>query len=1347
MRIAFVDTLGLCYDGTTLDKRGLGGSESAVILLSKQLAKVGFDVTVFNDCTSDDTSPGVYDGVVYRPLGEVETCEGFDVLIGSRSVAAFASPEIRQRFKTFSYMPDFTSIQQKSRYKVLWMHDTFCDGDDLIEHLVLEGRINEIFTLSDFHLGYVTSCDHGRKRMYEVLKRHVFQTRNGIGNMNPGWVDVLQKDPNQFVYNSSLTKGMVPLVKEIWPRVKAQLPDAKLTVIGGFYRFREGHHPDQQEIDWRQMVAEYGHEINFTGVIPQQEISNILRTASFMIYPCAFPETFGISTLEALAHNVPIITCNFGAMEETAIDAASYKIPYSIEPNGLYPWISLEDQVNRFVDMTVRAYHDRYLHQQKMYACNAIKDVCGWDSVAKQWKQHLYHKLGEFLPLNEYKEVQAINHKVRSVFGRRFTNLEELQDPRNEQQRIGVITAVYNAENYIDKCIRSVAAQDYDNYTMYIIDDASTDNTVQVARETIASLPEELSWRFTLLENKHNVGAVANHFRVLDDLGTDDLYMLLDGDDWLVNDPNLFHYYNNLYREGAEFSYGSCWSLADNINLIAQPYPPEIRQARDYRNYRFNWNMPYTHLRTFHSKLVKDLCADDLKVNGRWPKAGGDTALFYYLIERADPDKVVAVARTTVVYNDLNPINDYKINGSEQTATAEAIIGKKPAPRKFSVVVPTMWRCQDVFKRALNYYIASDRVDDIVIINNDVDKMPQWPELSNPKVRMITRGSNIFCNPAWNLGARVARNDLLCFANDDIEFDPEVFNKVEPYVTPANGVTGMITGESHFNHPPSTDFSISIKQWVPGDNTHGFGQLFFIHKDNWEPIIDGLDLYYGDDFIFHNNLRRSRPNHLIYNFKFYSPFAQTTSDPEIRGNRLETELPIYLEWFNKPLSQVEPVKEPAPVEPERDKTIMIAIPCKNDIEADTFKSIYDLEIPKGYRASFQYFYGYAVDQVRNLIASWAQGHDYLFAVDHDVTFAPDTLKKLLSHDKPIVGGIYRQRNATEQHIEVYDLNCCRHDYSNLHDRGLVEVGGLGFGCVLVKSHVFADVGYPQFVYHQALDHAHTFSEDLDFCRKAREKGHSVWCDTSILCGHIGQYTFEIQHEQAEDETTKSLRALSQRDLLPEDHADYLYKMRAAGTKPKVIYDIGACVLHWTNVAKRIWPNSTYVAFDAMDHTKFLYDEAGMISVTGSPLYKEDGAEVTFYENTTFPGGNSIYRENTHYSPDADHLFPESGGVVKTTRTLDSLVAERNLPMPDLIKMDIQGAEMDALMGAQNVLSYCNDIILELQHVEYNKGAPHADQVIDYVKSLGFEMVSDGAFCNGGADGDFHFRRINTHRNQ
>jgi len=664
MKICFIDTLGLTYDGSTLTKRGLGGSESAVIRMAEELSKLGFIVTVFNDCESDDSMPGLYGRVLYRPIRLVSTADYYDICIVSRTIKP-----IEEQW----------SVVEKAKHVILWMHDTFCEGDNQIEYLVNMGKINEIFTLSDWHTAYVTNCDHGYRRNFEILKHKIFQTRNGISIL-PEWIDIKAKDPHHFVFNSSVTKGMIPLVTKIWPRIHHFLPEAKLTVIGGYYKFREGAAPDQQEQDYRKLVAEYP-EVNFTGIITQSEISDILRDATFLLYPSAFPETFGISTLEALAHNVVPITCRSGALEETALDIASYKMNYTVEKNWSVPWLNEEEQIEKFINLTFEAVNTPYLTQQKAYACNQVKDICTWDTVALQWKQHFYSVMGEFLPIEEYRKAQQINYKVCKTFGRRFRNLENLRIPSNNQKYIGIITAVYNAEEYIERCIRSVASQDYDNYLMYIVDDKSTDNTVAVAKQTIESLPHNLRNNFCVIQNEENKGAVANHYDVIKEYSLEeDFFIILDGDDWLVNDANIFHMYNNLYHDGAEFTYGSCYSVVDNIPLIAQPYPPEVKANKSYRKYLFNWNMPYTHLRTFSATLVEDLTEDDLKIGCYWPKAGGDTALFYYLIERADPDKVICVSDVVYNYNDANPINDYKINSIEQTTNASQILADKPSP-------------------------------------------------------------------------------------------------------------------------------------------------------------------------------------------------------------------------------------------------------------------------------------------------------------------------------------------------------------------------------------------------------------------------------------------------------------------------------------------------------------------------------------------------------------------------------------------------------------------------------------------------------------------------------------------
>lgn len=670
--IAIIDVIGLTYDGNTLSKRGLGGSESAVILMAKQLHKVGFEVTVFNSCVDKEASPGVYEGVVYHDLTSLDSPNSFkfDIVISSRTVIPFLEPNNWQYY--FDLNPQrFISIKQKAKLKVVWMHDTFLRGDEILEQMLTNGDIDEVFTLSDFHTTYVTNCDHGRRRLFEVMKNKVFQTRNGIVRYKHS-VNIKEKDPYLYVYNASVTKGMIPLVENMWERIKQQIPEAKLKIIGGYYRFRENAEPDEQEKKWRELVQKYENtnlDIEFLGIIKQSEIAEILARASFFLLPGAFPETFGISTLEAIAYNCTPITTRFGALEEIAIDLASYKIDYPVEPNGLFPLINRDTQQTDYINLVIAANNNRYLHQQKMYYCNIIKDICTWDTIALQWKQHFYKKLNLYLPRNDYKKVVTINSRVKQIFGTKFSNDESVYIPRNNQQRIVVVTPMYNCSNYIETCIQSVATQDYDNWIMIIIDDKSTDDSYNIAIKYQSD-------NIIVIKNTDNKGAIYNQVNtIVNYCFPDDIVMLVDGDDSLRNDNQIFHFYNNLYDGTTEFTYGSCWSMVDSIPLISQPYPDEVKQTKQYKKHLFNWNMPYTHLRTFKANLLNGV--DDINLtdeDGNWYKAGGDGALFYALLNNADPDKIKVVQDIVYNYNDTNPLNDYKVNSDEQTKNAVRIL-------------------------------------------------------------------------------------------------------------------------------------------------------------------------------------------------------------------------------------------------------------------------------------------------------------------------------------------------------------------------------------------------------------------------------------------------------------------------------------------------------------------------------------------------------------------------------------------------------------------------------------------------------------------------------------------------
>lgn len=424
------------------------------------------------------------------------------------------------------------------------------------------------------------------------------------------------------------------------------------------------------------------------------------------------------------------------------------------------------------------------------------------------------------------------------------------------------------------------------------------------------------------------------------------------------------------------------------------------------------------------------------------------------------------------------------------------------------------------------------------------------------------------------------------------------------------------------------------------------------------------------------------------------------------------------------------------------KKVLIAIPTNVGIEAETFKSIYDLEVPEGMETDFQFFYGYRIDQVRNLIVSWARDYDYVFFVDSDIVLPSNALTSLYEELKynntvKVATGIYIQRRE-ENIFELYkrnDLgghvnipaNEMAHYIAN--DR-LLTVSACGFGCALVDTGVFGATSYPWFDYRHAIDHVNTYSEDLYFCDKVYEAGYFIVAKTDVICEHIGKRKFVVPTPDK-----SHLDKIADKDLLPKDHVKYLKKLGREIEHPKVIYDIGACVGHWTRHAKDSFPKADIFLFDAaksvVNHMMSMVDSR-MARGCFNGLLSESRQQIMFYEDEENPGGNSYYKETTgHY----DKIEPE----LREAYSLDDVVEANNWPLPDLIKMDIQGAELDVIKGAPKCMSHVKHVILEAQSMDYNEGAPKAHEVIEYMLDNGF--ILESKFCEGAADADYHFKRV------
>ena len=198
-----------------------------------------------------------------------------------------------------------------------------------------------------------------------------------------------------------------------------------------------------------------------------------------------------------------------------------------------------------------------------------------------------------------------------------------------------IITTFYNAEEYIEKCIGSIMGQKFSDFKCYLIDDLSTDSSVNKAKEMIRD-----DDRFTLIINKEKKFKTLNFVDVLknENISDNDIVVEIDGDDWLPNSTTLT-------RVNEAYSDEKVWITNGNFD--------------DLRFDRFT----ASHLRTWKVFLwrnIKDIDHKDL--NNAYLTINADLAYMLPMLEMAGPEHYKYLPDVNLIYNDLNPINDHKVN-------------------------------------------------------------------------------------------------------------------------------------------------------------------------------------------------------------------------------------------------------------------------------------------------------------------------------------------------------------------------------------------------------------------------------------------------------------------------------------------------------------------------------------------------------------------------------------------------------------------------------------------------------------------------------------------------------------
>ncbi len=192
---------------------------------------------------------------------------------------------------------------------------------------------------------------------------------------------------------------------------------------------------------------------------------------------------------------------------------------------------------------------------------------------------------------------------------------------------------------------------------------------------------------------------------------------------------------------------------------------------------------------------------------------------------------------------------------------------------------------------------------------------------------------------------------------------------------------------------------------------------------------------------------------------------------------------------------------------------------------------------------------------------------------------------------------------------------------------------------------------------------------------------------------------------------------------------FLEDIRARGLDAQGIIDVGANRGDWTEIATSVFPGATILMIEPLIETRGALEKMAELNnrlkVVPFAVGEKEGVFIqTVWEDLV---GSSFLPEEG--SPDAGSKVRRETPVT----TLDSLT-DKNGFIPEIVKLDIQGWELKALMGANHLFGKTEVFILEVSLYEFIPGTPILREVIEFMGVRGYEFYDLCGYSRRPLDG-------------